>query len=208
MVDVFPEEKIKKQLIERGIHSENVLAAMRVVPREEFVNLESRAMAYDDRPIPIGFGQTISQPYIVALMTELAEVERKDRVLEVGTGCGYQTAVLAQLASEIYSVEIVPELSARAERTLHKIGIENVQLRVCDGWEGWSEKSPFDVILVAAAPPEIPPRLVEQLAEGGRLIIPVGEDEQWLKVLVKERGQVVEKDSIPVRFVPLVRAKT
>ncbi len=208
MTVYFPEDKLKDQLVERGIRNPEVLRAIRVVPREEFVNPESRGIAYEDRPIPIGYGQTISQPYIVALMTELADVARGDRVLEVGTGCGYQTAVLAQLADQVYSVEIVAELSARAEKVLDAVGVSNVQLRVCDGWEGWPEKAPFDVILVAAAPPEIPPRLIEQLAEGGRLVIPVGEDRQVLKLLVKENGDLVEKRNFAVRFVPLVKNPT
>lgn len=206
MADYFPEEKIQRQLVERGIRDPKVLKAIRSVPREEFVNPESRGIAYDDRPIPIGYGQTISQPYIVALMTELAAIRRGDRILEVGTGCGYQTAVLARLSDQVYSVEIVPELSSRAEGTLEAVGVGNVQLRVCDGWEGWPEKAPFDVILVAAAPPEVPPKLIEQLAEGGRLVIPVGEERQRLKVLIKENGRIIEKDNIPVRFVPLVRS--
>lgn len=177
-----------------------------MTPREAFVREEDRPRAYYDGPIPIGFGQTISQPYIVALMTELAEVDPADRVLEIGTGCGYQTAILSRLAGEVYSVERVPELLEGARGRLRDLGLVNVHFRHGDGWEGWPEFGPYSVILVAAAASEVPQRLVEQLEEGGRMILPVGGEEgQRLKVLVKQGGQVVEKNSISVRFVPLVK---
>jgi protein-L-isoaspartate(D-aspartate) O-methyltransferase len=188
--------------------SERTLAVIGQVPRHEFVPDELAGYAYINRPLPIGAGQTISQPYIVALMTDLAQLEQGDVVLEIGTGSGYQAAVLAELADRVYTIEIVEELGERAASTLERLEYDNVLARVGDGYAGWPELAPFDAILVTAAPEEIPQPLIEQLAVGGRMVIPVGEEYevQNLQVLTKdEDGQVSVSNVIPVRFVPLTR---
>ena len=174
------------------------------VPRHLFVPADSRARAYDDTPLPIGQGQTISQPYIVAYMTEELDLSADHRVLEIGTGSGYQAAVLAELVKQVWSVEIVPELAERARRTLADSGYRNVEIRAGNGYLGWPEHAPFDRIIVTAAPPEIPQALVEQLAVGGRMIVPVGTFLQELVLLTKNARGVAEKRTIPVRFVPMV----
>jgi protein-L-isoaspartate(D-aspartate) O-methyltransferase len=192
-----------------GIRDERVLGAIAQVPRRMFVPEGARESADADRPLPIGFGQTISQPFVVAYMTERLRLSGAERVLEVGTGSGYQAAILALLAEEVFSVEIVPELAERARQVLvGALGLANVRLRVGDGALGWPEEAPFDRIVVTAAPAEVPPALVAQLAPGGRMILPVGPelDVQMLRVVDKGRdGANVETDLLPVRFVPLTR---
>lgn len=184
-----------------------VLDAMRRVPRHEFVPAEQRAAAYRDRPLPIGEGQTISQPYIVALMTDLMRVAPGDKVLEIGTGCGYQAAVLAELAREVYTIEIIEPLARMAAGTLARLGYR-VRTRAGDGYKGWPEAAPFDAIIVTAAPDHIPPALIEQLKPGGRMVIPVGTLYQSLMVVTKNAdGTTFNEDIVPVRFVPLTREK-
>ena len=183
--------------------------ALRTVPRERFVPESERALAYLDSPLPIGEGQTISQPYIVAIMSQLLDVGPGDRVYELGTGSGYQAAVLAAMDVEVYTVEIVPELAERAARTLASLGYDRVRVRAGDGWLGWPEAAPFDAIIVTAAAPHIPRRLVEQLAPDGRLVIPMGAPDrvQWLAVFTRdEGGELVRRDLLPVRFVPVTGA--
>ncbi|MEF8822527.1 MAG: protein-L-isoaspartate(D-aspartate) O-methyltransferase [Desulfohalobiaceae bacterium] len=195
---------VQRQIEGRGIDDPHVLRAMEKVRRHLFVPEGFRSAAYDDRPLPIGQGQTISQPYIVALMTELAEVRSGDRVLEVGTGSGYQAAVLAELAESVYTVEIVEELAKTARNRLDKLGYDNVHVRMGDGFRGWPEHAPFDAVVVTAAPPEIPGPLKEQLAPGGRLVIPVGKGWQELKVVEKAADGTLKKTTvIPVQFVPM-----
>ena len=183
-----------------------VLATLRSVPRHEFVPREVSRLAYADQPLPIGFGQTISQPFIVALMTDLLRVKTSDRVLEIGTGSGYQAAVLSLLAREVYSIEIVAPLGESAARTLARLGYANVTVRIGDGYEGWEAHAPFDAIMVTAAPNHVPPALIAQLKPGGRLVIPVGGISQELMVVVKGAdGTTASTRIVPVRFVPLVR---
>ena len=199
---------VERQIEARGIRDTRVLEAMTRVPRHEFVPPEFEAWAYDDRPLPIGLGQTISQPYIVALMTELVQARPGDRILEVGTGSGYQAAVAAALVDKVYSIEIIPDLARSASERLERLGISNVAVREGDGYLGWPEHSPFDGILVTAGAEEVPQPLVDQLRAGGRMVIPVGEVGaiQVLKVIEKLPGGDVDvRDVIPVRFVPLLR---
>jgi protein-L-isoaspartate(D-aspartate) O-methyltransferase len=188
--------------------SERTLAVLGHVPRHEFVPDEQKRFAYENRPLSIGARQTISQPYIVALMTDLADVTKNDAVLEIGTGSGYQAAVLSELAGRVYTIEIVEELGRRAANTLQRLGYNNVTARVGDGYAGWPDQAPFDAILVTAAPEKVPQPLIEQLAVGGRMVIPVGAENevQILQVLTKEdNGQVRVSSVIAVRFVPLTR---
>jgi len=196
---------VRRQIEGRGVRSRAVLAAMRTVPRHEFVPTAQRDEAYADRPLPIGWQQTISQPYIVALMTELAELEGGERVPEVGTGSGYQSAVLAEIAATVYTVEIVEPLVRSAAIRLRRLAYRNVIPRFGDGGFGWEEAGPFDAIVVTAAPRrEVPVSLREQLAEGGRLVAPVGgTDEQRLKVVRRRDGRFVTSSGIAVRFVPM-----
>ena len=197
---------VENQIKKRGVSDQRVLDAILKVERHVFVPLAMRSFAYLDSPLPIGKGQTISQPYIVALMTELAGIKDSDRVLEIGTGSGYQAAVLAELSKEVYTIEIIPELAERAEVLLEELEYENIKVKQGDGYLGWPEYAPFDVIIVTCAPIDIPERLVEQLSEGGRIVIPVGEEgNQVLRLLIKESGEIIEEDVIPVRFVPMVR---
>lgn len=182
--------------------------ALGAVPRHLFVPERQRAYAYENRPLPIGEGQTISQPYIVAMMTQLADIDASARVLEIGTGSGYQAAVLAEMAQQVYTIEIIDELAARAAATLESLGYENVSVRAGDGYLGWPEEAPFDAVLVTAAPESVPEPLIEQLAPGGRLVIPVGPESrtQSLRVLQKNNdGTVTTRDVLPVRFVPFTR---
>jgi len=195
---------VDEQIARRGIRDQRVLAAMRKVERHRFVSEAQRSGAYEDHPLPVGEGQTISQPYIVALMTEALALQGDERVLEVGTGSGYQTAILAELAAEVYSVEILPRLAEQARATLEDLGYRNVHIRLGDGSEGWAEHAPYQGILVTAAPPQVPPALLEQLAEGGRLVIPVGVQSQELELHTRRpEGFRVERLAA-VRFVPLV----
>lgn len=196
---------VRQQLEARGIKDKRVLAAMRRVPRHEFVPEHFRASAYDDCPLPIGHGQTISQPYIVAFMTEQLRPLPTDRVLEIGTGSGYQAAVLAELVAEVYTIEIIEPLAERARTTLARLGYTNVTVRVGDGHKGWPEKAPFDAIIVTCAPEDIPQPLVDQLKDGGRMIIPVGPLwDQELVLLEKKQGRLTRTDVLAVRFVPMV----
>ena len=196
---------VADQIRARGVRDPRVLSAVTRVPRELFLPEAKRDEAYEDRPVPIGFGQTISQPYIVAYMTEALKVEPSHRVLEIGTGCGYQTAVLAELALEVYSIELIDVLAERARRTLDGLGYTNVQVRAGDGHAGWPEQAPFDRILAAAAPAEVPPALIEQLVDGGILVIPVGTGDQELRVLQKHGGRIELLSTLPVRFVPMLK---
>jgi len=194
---------VSEQLEARDITDRSVLEAMSKVPRHLFVPDEMRARAYEDTPLPIGWNQTISQPYVVALMTQALRLSGDERVLEIGTGSGYQAAVLAALCREVYSIEIVPSLSKRAGEVLVALGFDNVFLRRGDGYRGWPDAAPFDAIMVTAAPPEVPRPLIEQLSPGGRLIAPVGEVSQEL-VLIERRVTGLEQQKIlPVRFVPM-----
>lgn len=197
-------EELARTLDRSGIDDPAVLDAIRVVPRHEFVPDALRALAYADQPLPIGREQTISQPYVVALMSELAEVERGDKVLEVGTGSGYQAAVLAEMGAEVCSIEIVEPLAREAAADLARLGYE-VRTRIGDGYRGWPEEAPFDAIVITAAPPEIPEPLLEQLAIGGRLVVPVGEamGDQELVVITRTSEGFERERSIPVRFVPM-----
>lgn len=195
---------IAEQLIPRGIENTRVLAAMRKVRRHEYVPKAVRDRAYSDGPLPIGHGQTISQPYIVAVMTQVLEPKDNDKVLEIGTGSGYQAAVLAEIVDHVYTIEIVGPLADEARAHLKKQGYTNITVRRGDGYLGWPEHAPFDKIIVTAAPPEVPPRLVEQLKVGGRMVLPVGEGYQQLIVLTKTDQGVVSESLFPVRFVPMV----
>ncbi len=188
------------------ISDKDVLAAIAHVPRHRFVPEAQRQHAYEDRPLPIGHGQTISQPFIVALMTQLLELDSQARVLEIGTGCGYQTAILAELAAEVYTIERIPELSQRASRILSELGYDNVHFRVGDGWQGWPQAAPFDGIIVTAAAPIWPPQLLEQLADGGRIVLPIGPagGDQILWQGIKTGSQLIRNRIGPVRFVPLI----
>lgn len=198
------ESMVKRQVEDRGIRDRRVLDAMRRVPRHEFVPEEFRESAYEDRPLGIGYGQTISQPYIVAFMSEQLAPKPGDRILEVGTGSGYQAAVLSKLVTDVYSIEIVPELAQRSAEVLKKLGIANVHTKAGDGYQGWSEHAPFDGIIVTCAPDHIPNPLIRQLKEGGKLIIPVGDlGDQALYLLEKRQGNIERKAILPVRFVPM-----
>jgi protein-L-isoaspartate(D-aspartate) O-methyltransferase len=195
---------VETQIVARGVRDPCVLTAMREVQRHLFVDPAQRAQAYEDHPLPIAGNQTISQPYIVALMTELAEVKPNEKVLEIGTGSGYQSAVLSRCAREVYSIEIVPELARASGERLRRLGYGKVTVKEGDGYRGWSEHAPFDAIIVTAAPDRIPQPLLDQLAPGGRMVIPVGSFFQELKVLSKDKnGKISEKGILPVRFVPM-----
>lgn len=186
-----------------------VLAAMEKVPRHEFVPEEQRASAYRNRPLPIGHGQTISQPFIVALMTDLLQLKPTDRVLEVGTGSGYQAAVLSLLAKDVFSIEIIEPLGLEAAAVLSRLGYSNVTTRIGDGYQGWPEHAPYDAIIVTAAPDHVPPALIAQLVPGGRMVIPVGAGTQDLLLVEKRQdGTTVSTEIVPVRFVPLTRGQS
>jgi len=194
---------VESQIISRGVKDPLVLKAMRQVLRHAFVPESMRAEAYEDRPLPIGYNQTISQPYIVASMTEELKLIGDDIVLEIGTGSGYQAAVLAEIVKKVYSIEIVCPLAERAKKDLDSLGYKNIHIRCGDGYKGWPEKAPFDAIIVTAAPKKIPAPLMDQLKEGGRMIIPVGKFHQELKILKKQNGKIEIETLYPVRFVPM-----
>lgn len=198
---------IENQIIDRGVSDERVIKAMNDVPRHLFVKESLRDLAYADGPLPIGHNQTISQPYIVAYMTEILQPDTHHIVLEVGTGSGYQAAILSKLVNHVYSIEIIPELGKEATSRLDKLGYDNVTVKIGDGYNGWEEHAPFDRIIVTAAPEQIPKKLVDQLKSGGLMVLPVGKTSfgQDMRVVKKDRtGQVTTQETIPVRFVPMI----
>ncbi len=194
---------VTRTIERRGISDTDVLRAMRTVKRHRFVPETYRNQAYTDRPLSIGYNQTISQPYIVALMTELAELDSNSRVLEIGTGSGYQAAVLAEIVDSVYSIEIICPLAERATAIIDSLGYDNVKIKCGDGYKGWPEYAPFDAIIVTAAPEKIPEPLIEQLKVGGKMVIPVGSIYQELKTVTKTEESALVEDVIPVRFVPM-----
>jgi protein-L-isoaspartate(D-aspartate) O-methyltransferase len=200
-------QMVENQIKARGIKNLRVLDAMFKVKRHLFVPSNIRHLAYEDCPLPIDEGQTISQPYIVALMTELLELRGTERVLEIGTGSGYQAAILAELSKEVYTIEIVEPLARKSEGLLKELGYKNIKVKVGNGFLGWQEFAPFDGIIVTCAPEKIPLPLLEQLAESGRLVIPVGKYWQDLKLVRKIKGRITEANIVPVRFVPMLRDK-
>jgi len=198
------ERMVKEQVAMRGVTDERVLRAMRKVPREQFVPEQIRGQSYSDGPLPIGYDQTISQPFVVAFMTEKLGLRPTDRVLEIGTGSGYQAAILAELAAKVYTIEIVEPLGKRAEETLQRLGYKNVQVKIGDGYQGWPEHAPFDAVIVTCAPDHVPRPLVEQTKEGGRIVIPVGSaGDQTLYLLEKKNGRLEQRNVLPVSFVPM-----
>jgi protein-L-isoaspartate(D-aspartate) O-methyltransferase len=204
------ERMVREQIEARGIHNADVLRMMRGTPRHLFVPENVREYAYSDRPLPIGLGQTISQPYIVALMTELLAPGKTDRVLEIGTGSGYQAAILAGTVKHVYTIEIVPELANSARERLTSMGKKNVTVRLGDGYKGWPEEAPFDRIILTAAPQEVPQKLIEQLTRGGRLVAPVGDSPATQELVVVEKtmgGEIRRRAVAPVMFVPMVFGK-
>jgi protein-L-isoaspartate(D-aspartate) O-methyltransferase len=200
---------VEEHIENRGVRNPEVLRVIRAVPRHEFVPKEMREFAYEDRPLSIGYGATISQPYIVAAMTELLSPQRHHKVLEIGTGSGYQAAILANLVREVYSVEIVPELARSSSDTLRRLGYDNVRVKQGDGYQGWPEQAPFDGIILTAAPPEIPRALISQLKPGGVLVAPVGGStgQQLIVVEKKSDGRLQRRTVFPVMFVPMVPGK-
>jgi len=199
---------VEQQLKARDIKDERVLAAMAKVPREEFIPEDARANAYQDGALPIGYDQTISQPYIVAFMTEQLRPRPSNRVLEIGSGSGYQAAILAEIVADVYTIDIVEPLAKTAEATLQRLGYKNVHVKVGDGYKGWPEEAPFDAIIVTCAPEKVPQPLIDQLKDGGRMVIPVGERfAQQLYLLEKKNGQLKESATLPVRFVPMLRER-
>ncbi len=203
------EDMVQSQLIARDITSKDVLNAFRQVPRHRFVPHELIAWAYADQPLPIGEGQTISQPYVVAFMTESLRLHPGSKVLEIGTGSGYQAAILAEMKASVFSIEVIPSLLENARKVLSELGYSDIRLKSGDGFQGWAEHAPFDAILVTCSPSAIPEPLKEQLAEGGRMIIPVGNPHrvQYLVMLEKRNGKIKQRNLLPVRFVPMVDKK-
>lgn len=201
------EKMVEDQIINRGITSPSVINAMRSVPRHEFVPESHRHLAYTDSPVPIGFNQTISQPYIVAYMTEKLEIKKDFKVLEIGTGSGYQAAILSRLAKTVHTIEIVKPLGETARERLQKLGYDNVRVKIGDGYKGWKQYAPYDAIIVTAAPEIIPSPLIDQLKDGGVMIVPVGPQggTQYLQLLEKKEGKLEKKMLLPVRFVPFTR---
>jgi protein-L-isoaspartate(D-aspartate) O-methyltransferase len=204
--DILCDKMVEEQLKTRNIKSEAVLDAMHAVPRHLYVSRDLQSHAYNDSPLPIGLGQTISQPYIVAFMTEQLGVSPGMKILEIGTGSGYQAAILAYLGCEVYTVELLEELAAEAKRSFAKSNFNNVRVKYGNGYLGWPEEAPFDAIIVTAAPDKIPEKLIEQLKDGGKMILPVGKvnSVQLLKLIVKIGKRIIERDLLPVRFVPMV----
>ena len=202
---VTRERMVAEQILRRGVGDSQVLAAMRKVPRDRFLPPDVKNLSYDDRAIPIGYGQTISQPYVVAFMTDALDLKPTDKVLEIGTGSGYQAAILAELVKEVYTIEIIEPLGTRATGILSELGYKNVNTRIGDGYRGWNEAAPFDAIIVTCSPDAIPQPLIDQLAEGGRMIIPVGPqgEPQQLVLLRKSGGRIEQKKVLPVVFVPM-----
>jgi protein-L-isoaspartate(D-aspartate) O-methyltransferase len=200
---ILRKKMVEDQIIARGIKDEQVIQAMLKVPRHKFVPADQKQFAYDDRPLLIGEEQDITQPYIIALMIESLQLEENDRVLEIGTGSGYQTALLAEIAGEVYSIEIRKALAQKAEARLKEMGYKNFEIKVADGYRGWKENAPFDKILVSAAPSHIPEPLIEQLKLNGKMVIPVGRDFQELLLLSKEEQGIKEYHITPVKFVPM-----
>jgi len=201
------QKMVKEQIIARGIKNKNVLSAMLKVERHRFVPKNLWNYAYEDYPLPIAEEQTISQPYIVALMTELLKVNKKDRILEIGTGSGYQAAILSELCKDVYTIEVIPELGNSAEILLKQLGYNNVKVKIGDGFLGWDEYAPYDKIILTCAPKEIPEPLINQLKEGGILVAPIGEYFQDLIVAKKKKGKITKKSIIPVRFVPMIEKR-
>jgi len=199
------ERMVEEQLLQRDITDVRVLSVMKRVPRHNFVPFYLRMFAYNDSPLPIGYNQTISQPYIVGLMTQLLALKGDEKVLEIGTGSGYQAAVLSLLCKEVYTIEILKPLALTARQRLKELGFYNVKVKQGDGYLGWPQYAPFDAIIVTAAPSEIPPKLIEQLNEGGVMVLPVGKYFQTLRVVKKTKGQIKEKNIIPVSFVPMIK---
>lgn len=199
------QKMVKEQIEGRGITSQRVLEVMRKVRRHLFVPASLQNLAYDDSPLPIGEGQTISQPYIVAYMTEAVKISPQDRILEIGTGSGYQAAVLGELAKEVYTIEIIKPLAESARLVLEKSGYKNIKVKWGDGYQGWKEYAPFDAIIVTAAPAEVPEELVRQLKIGGRLVIPIGGFFQELYLITKTKTGIKKETLLPVRFVPMVK---
>ncbi len=198
---------VEEQILKRGINDKNVIEAMLKVERHLFVPDEYRNYAYEDNPLPIGYGQTISQPYIVALMTELLNLKKEDKVLEIGTGSGYQAAILSVIVDSVFTIEIIEELAKSAEERLKKLGYGNVFVKCGDGYEGWKEHSPYDKIILTCAPEEIPQELINQLKIDGIMVLPVGDLYQELKVVKKTKKGLVIENIIPVRFVPMIKGK-
>lgn len=200
------QKMVEQQIKNRGIRATNVLEAFMNVPRHIFVPLENRNWSYNDSPLPIGFGQTISQPYIVAYMTEVLKPDKNMKVLEIGTGSGYQAAILAYLCKEVYSIEIIDSLANRAIKIFEQEGYNNIKVKTGDGYKGWKEYAPFDAIIVTCAPTKIPEPLIDQLADGGRMIIPAGESyNQKLYLIEKKNGKIRQKETLSVLFVPMTR---
>lgn len=200
-------QMVEYQLKARDIVDKKVLDAMMKVERHKFVPKEYQSFAYIDEPLPIGYNQTISQPYIVALMTQLLELKGTEKVLEIGTGSGYQAAILAEIVKEVYTIEIIPQLANRAEKLLKELGYTNIFIKVGDGYLGWPEHAPFDGIIVTCAPDHIPQPLIDQLKDGGKMVIPVGDIYQELVVVEKQKDKIIKRNVIPVRFVPMLREK-
>jgi len=204
-LEIAKEEMIQRQLMPRGINDNKVIAAFRKVPRHEFIAKGSINISYADHPVSIGCNQTISQPYMVALMTQVLDLKGQERILEIGTGSGYQTAILAEICKEIYSIERFEELATKARETLDKLGYNNIEIKIGDGTQGWRESSPFDRIIVTAAAPDIPKNLIDQLENNGKMVIPIGGRlSQMLTLIEKHEGQISTKDICSCVFVPLL----
>ena len=197
---------VSEQLKSRNIRSEAVLLAMQSVPRHLFVPDHLQKHSYNDSPLPIGLGQTISQPYIVAYMSEQLQPFKGMKILEIGTGSGYQSAILSCLGCEVYTVELLEELAVKADKIFKKLNLNGIKIKCANGYSGWREEAPFDAIIVTAAPEKIPEKLIDQLAEGGKMILPVGpvNSVQYLKLVTKQSGKIIERELLPVRFVPMV----